>query len=65
MNKFTIDKLKANPHYKPSLKQLEEDEEGEWKNPNVKTFGILPKQDTMTVPKTQPEPIVIKHVIEN
>ena len=68
MNQETINKLKANPHYKPTPGQIPEeyipeiDEEEELKkNPNIKTFGVIPKQDTMTIPKKKTKPALKTH----
>jgi hypothetical protein len=69
MNQATIDKLKANPHYKPTPGQIpvedaveDIDEEKELKkNPVVKTFGVIPKQDTTTIPKRIVKPALKTH----
>ena len=51
MNQKTIDKIKANPHYKPSPGQLipdgYEEEEKPKMNEPVKTYGVPPIQHTV------------------
>lgn len=55
MNQKTINKLKANPFYKPTPDQLVPDEEEE-----IKTFGIVPAQNT-SIPKHLTGPNVVVH----
>lgn len=53
MNQSTVDKLKQNPHYKfPANGKEPEPEEDE----DVKTYGVLPKQNTITIPKHPTKP---------
>lgn len=55
-NQRTVDLLKANPHYKARPHQLIVDGAPE-KDEEVKTFGVIPKQNTESIPKhpTGPE----------
>lgn len=55
MDKATIERLKKNPHYKPTPGQLVPDEED-----NVRTFGILPKHNTV-IPKHPTGPVTVTH----
>lgn len=57
MNRETVEKLKSNPHYKPNPKQLVVDEEDD----NIRTFGVLPKQNTVTIPKHPTDPVTVTH----
>lgn len=59
MNQATIDRLKANPHYKARPEQLIPDgyERPKPKEDEpIKTFGVIPKQNTQSIPihPTQP-----------
>lgn len=65
MNKYTLEKLKKNPHYKISAAQLQdlEDEEREPMTEigtAVKTFGELSKHVT-DIPKHPVRPKVVVH----
>lgn len=59
----TIQRLKANPHYKPSSSQLVADGPIDKKKDEeeVKTFGVIPVQPTGEIQKHPTQPKVRKH----
>ena len=65
LNQETINKLKANPHYRPAPGQMIPDWQDQEKEEEVKTFGVPPAVHTV-IPKhpTQTKKAIHKKKID-